>query len=159
MFELSREKGLSGYQAGAFVIGSLISTGLPVAFWENFAPDEIVILINEWVLHKKYQNLLSDVGEKQTNRAKNIILTRGLKPLGIHPGLILEFMPLKLSGVDLALVAESVPKDSAEETGAIIELLQRPYSYFFDYSQKWSLNRLRRICETAGLPLPGQDER
>jgi hypothetical protein len=159
VLELSRKNSRSGYQAGAFVIGSLISAGLPAAFWESFAPDEIAILINEWVLHKKYQNLLSDVGERQTNRAKKIILTRGLQPLGIHPGLVLEFIPLKLSRVNLALVKESVPKDGAAETEAVIDLLQRPYSHFFDYSRKWSLNRLMKICDSAGLPLPGPNDR
>ena len=156
--QICRQTKQSGYQAGAFVIGSLIAPGLPAAFWKSVTPDEIARLINEWVLHKKYLDILSDVGEKRTNRARDIILSSGLQPLGIHPGMILEFIPLKLSGIDLAEVRACVGGDCDPETRLILELLEKPYSIFFDFSNRWSVNRLKALCESAGRPLPGPDD-
>ncbi len=41
---LCRERGISGYEAGAFVIGGFVRPEWPGSFWRAFGPDEIVRL-------------------------------------------------------------------------------------------------------------------
>ncbi|HEX4922380.1 MAG TPA: hypothetical protein VFV92_16770, partial [Candidatus Bathyarchaeia archaeon] len=49
---------ISGYEAGAFMLGRFLSFRYPVAFWKSFSPSEIGLLVNEWVLFEKYMQLL-----------------------------------------------------------------------------------------------------
>jgi hypothetical protein len=70
-------RGLSGYHAGAFVIGSLLDPRSPVAFWERFQPREIGFLVNEWVQHQKYLEVLDSLGEKRVALAREVILSGG----------------------------------------------------------------------------------
>jgi len=155
---LCREKGLSGYQAGAFVIGSLIRPESPGLFWEAFSPAEIGGLINEWVLHQKYMNILNDVGEKKISRARTFILSQGLKSLRIHPGMLKEFMPLKLSRIDLSEVRRVLPLNIDPQTVEVLDLLGQPFSKFFNYDDPRSLARLKKICAAEKVPLPGPDD-
>jgi len=37
------KKGISGYQAGAFVVGSLIKPESRCSFWESFSPQEVAL--------------------------------------------------------------------------------------------------------------------
>ncbi|MDP2915433.1 MAG: hypothetical protein Q8O91_08270 [Candidatus Aminicenantes bacterium] len=148
------KKGLSGYQAGAFVIGSLIKPGARVAFWESFNALEVAHLLDEWVLHQKYLNILSDLGEKRINRAKDYILSRGLGPLRVHKGLVAEFMTLKLSRVDLAEVRQCVAEAFDPQTAEVVDLLLRPFAEFYDFADPRSLSALRRVCAAEGLPVP-----
>lgn len=153
-----RDRGLSGYQAGAFVIGSLMKADSPVVFWESFEPSEIALLINEWVLHQKYLHILDDVGERKISRAKDVILSYGLGQLHIHHGLIFEFMPLKLSRVDLEEVRRCLPESCDPQTTIVLDLLLKPFSEFYDFSQPWSLARLQKICETQRIPFPDPED-
>ena len=155
---LCRERGISGYQAGAFVIGSLIRPESPKVFWEAFSPAEIGGLINEWVLHQKYVNILNAVGERKISRARTFILSQGLKSLYIHHGMVKEFMPLKLSRVKLAEVRRGVPANVDPQTVEVLELLSQPFGKFYDYDDPGSLARLKRICDAEKVPLPGPEE-
>ncbi len=155
---LCREKGISGYQAGAFVIGSLIRPESPRAFWEAFSPAEIGSLINEWVLHQKYLNILNDVGERKISRARTYILSCGLKSLRIHHGMVREFMPLKLSGVNLKKVRQELPHSSDPQTAQVFDLLLQPFGKFYDFNDPRSLFRLKKICHIEGVPLPGRED-
>ena len=49
----SREQ-ISGYEAGAFMLGRFLCMRYPAAFWKAFSPTEIGLLVNEWVLFEKY---------------------------------------------------------------------------------------------------------
>jgi hypothetical protein len=149
-----REKGLTGYQAGAFVIGSLIRPDSPRAFWESFSPAEIGGLINEWVLHQKYLEILNDVGERKISRARTYLLSRGLGSLRIHHGTLKEFMPLKLSRVDLAEVRRDLPVNIDPQTVEVLDLLLRPFGEFYDYDDPASLSRLKGVCEAEQVRLP-----
>lgn len=151
---LCLEQGLSGYQAGAFVIGSLVEPNSPAAFWERFSAREVAVLINEWMLHQKYLHVLNDVGERRISRAKDIILSQGLGVLSIPRGTVAGFMPLKLSQIDLDEARRMLPETSDPQTAAVLDLLRQPYFAFFDFSDPRSLTGLRRICEREGLPLP-----
>jgi len=152
------QKGLSGYQAGAFVIGSLVRPGARVAFWESFSPREAALLISEWVLHQKYLNILDDLGERRINKAKDYILSRGLGPLRVHKGLVAEFMTLKLSRVDLAEVRHCLTEAFDPQTAEVVDLLLRPFAEFYDYGDPRSFAVLRRLCEAEGLPVPDPND-
>jgi len=154
----ARRLGKTGYKAGAFVIGSLVDPALPVTFWQSFTQDEIAFLLNEWVLHQKYRDVLSEVGERRISRAKNLILTKGLSPLRLHTGLVKDFMPLKLSAVDLATLPSVLAEDADPQTAEMIELLGRPYGDFFDFQRPYSVAPLTRLCDALGRPLPAPDD-
>ncbi len=72
--EKCAREGLSGYAAGAFMIGRFLSLPYPVAFWKSFTPAEIALLVNEWVLFEKYIQLLHDMGERKVLHARKKIL-------------------------------------------------------------------------------------
>jgi len=151
-----RERGISGYEAGAFVLGGFVRPEWPASFWRAFGPDEIVRLVNEWVLHQKYLALMDAVDERQLRRLRDEILTHGLPRLRVTPVFVRGFMPLKLAGIKLSMDrAESLDPQTAE----VVDCLGRPYGDFFDFADERSLNQLRRICEAEGVPLPRADER
>jgi len=155
---MRRERGVSGYQAGAFVIGSLIRPDSPGVFWEAFTPAEIGELINEWVLHQKYLDILNDVGEQKISRARTFLLSQGLRSLNIHHGMLKEFMPLKLSRVNLADVRRQLAVNIDPQTVEVLELLAQPFGKFYDYGDPGSLARLKSVCSAEGVPLPGPEE-
>jgi hypothetical protein len=155
---ICRENGISGYQAGAFVIGSLVTPRAGRSFWESFEPHEVAMLANEWVLHQKYLNVMSAVGEREVSRMKDSILSRGLGPLRIHKGFVTEFMTLKLSRVDLGDVRRAVAGLFDPQTEDVLDMLRRPFGDFYDYENPQSLSQLQRICETEGVPLPRPED-
>ena len=72
----SRER-ISGYEAGAFMLGRFLSLRYPVAFWKCFNPSEIGLLVNEWLLFEKYMQVLQNVGERKVLQARKKILQGG----------------------------------------------------------------------------------
>ena len=156
---ISRRRRVSGYQAGAFVIGSLVSMQAPAAFWRSFDPCDIALLLNEWVLHQKYLEILNDVGERRVSRAQEHILSEGLGSLRIHKGLVASLLPLKLSGIDLTRIRKALPDSADPQTAEVLDELDKPYGELFDYSKPWSLNALKRLCEAESVPLPSPEER
>jgi hypothetical protein len=156
---LSAEKGIGGYEAGAFIIGSFIQPDSGIRFWRSFSPSEAARLVDEWVLHQKYLNLLSEVGERKVSRAADVILSQGLGPLAIHKGLAMPFLSLKLSGLDLAAVQRAAANAVDPQTGELLALLAKPYGEFFDYADARSLAGLETICRTEGRPVPGPEDR
>ncbi|HOX24139.1 MAG TPA: hypothetical protein PLL30_00115 [Candidatus Krumholzibacteria bacterium] len=153
-----RDRGRTGYQAGAFVIGSLVAPDAPAALWRCLAPDEVGLVLNEWVLHQKYRDILGDVGERKLNLAKGVILSQGLGRLLVHVGLVKQFMPLKLSGVDLAAVRRELPASAEPETGEVVDALRRPYREFFDFDRPAERARLASLCADLGRPVPDRDD-
>jgi hypothetical protein len=152
------ERGLSGYQAGAFLVGSLVEPESPVGFWEQFESAEIAFLLNEWVLHQKYLRLLDDVGESRISRVRSYILSQGLGALSIPRSEAAGFLTLKLSRADLDDVRRCIPEGSDPQTLELIDVLRQPFGMLFDYSDPMSLNRLRSVCTREGMPVPVSDE-
>ena len=148
------EKNISGYNAGAFVIGCLVPNETDVFFWKKFLPAETAQLLNEWVLHQKYLNVLDNVGEKKIRRARSYILSSGLGALWVHKGLVSGFMTLKLSGVPWDEVSRAICPSFDAQTQEVIDLLKQPYASFYDFDNPWSLAQLKKLCDDANLPLP-----
>jgi hypothetical protein len=153
------ERGLRGYKAGCFVLGSFVQPGLPLEFWRSFQPGEIALLANEWLLHQKYLALLGDVGERRVNRAREQILSQGLGTLRLDPHLAAVFMPLKLGRVDLDEVRRRLPDDADPQCAELLDILALPYREFYDFASPWSVGQLEALSRAEGLPLPGPDDR
>jgi hypothetical protein len=150
---------ISGYEAGAFMLGRFLCLRYPVAFWKCFSPGEIGLLVNEWVLFEKYMQVLHNVGERRVLLARKQILKKGLDQLPLHPGNVQPLIPLKLSGARLQEAQESLPDWSDPQTDKVLELLQQPYRVFYDFKAVWSVCQLEKICQEENLPVPGPDDR
>ncbi len=149
----ARER-MSGYEAGAFMIGRFLALRYPVAFWKSFTPPEIALLVNEWVLFEKYLQLLHNVGERKVLQARKQILKEGLNQLSIHPGFVHALITLKLSGAKLEEARASLPDWADPQPGRVLELLQQPYVVFYNFKAEWSVGELKKMCQTEGLPVP-----
>ena len=148
----------SGYEAGAFMLGRFLCMRYPTAFWKAFTPVEIGLLVNEWVLFEKYMQLLHNVGERKVLMARKQILKGGLDQLSLHPGNVQSLITLKLSGVPLEAVRESLPAWTDPQCAKVLELLRQPYRAFYDFNAVWSLRQLKELCQEEKLPVPSPDD-
>ena len=153
----SREH-VSGYEAGAFMLGRFLATRYPVQFWRSFAPDEVALLINEWVLFEKYIQLLHDMGERKLLQARKKILQEGLDPLRLHTANVKGLITIKLAGVPLAETRQAIQGWNDPQSNRVVELLQQPYSEFFDFEKRWSIAELEKICREDNIPVPRPDD-
>ena len=149
---------ISGYEAGAFMLGRFLCMSYPTNFWRAFEPAEIGLLVNEWVLFEKYMQLLHNVGERKLLMARKQILKGGLEELSLHPGNLRSLITLKLSGTPLEEAKQSLPSWSDPQCQRVLELLQQPYRFFYDFNAAWSLGQLQRICRDENVPLPRPDD-
>jgi hypothetical protein len=151
---------ISGYEAGAFMLGRFLCSRYPVAFWRALSPAEIALLVNEWVLFEKYMQVLHNVGERNVLLARKQILKSGLEELSLHAGSLQWcLITLKLSGVPLKEAKESLPEWSDPQSVNVLELLQQPYRVFYDFKACWSIRQLEKICKEENIPLPRPDDR
>jgi hypothetical protein len=155
----SLKENLRDYKAGCFMLGLFISTSHPVYFWESFSPQEISMLLNEWICYEKYIKILFQVGEKKINKAREYILTQGLPDIYLHSGNISVFIPLKLSKIDLKKVKQAIPEGSDPQTDELLNILLKPYSDFYDFEAKWSVHRLEVICEENNVSVPAPNDK
>ena len=153
----ARER-ISGYDAGAFMLGRFLSVRYPVVFWKGFNPVEISLLINEWVLFEKYMQLLHNMGERKLLQARKKILQEGLDQLHLHSGNVRSLITMKLAGVPLEDVKQAFPDWTDAQSPKVVELLQQPFSAFYDFGAKWSLAELEKICAEAHIPVPQPTE-
>jgi len=149
---------ISGYEAGAFMLGRFLCLPYPVGFWRSFIPSEIGLLVNEWVLFEKYMQVLHNVGERRILLARKQILKGGLEELSLHAGKVQGLITLKLSGTKLAEVRSSLPAWADPQCDRVLELLQQPYRVFYDFSAPWSIGQLEKICRGENLRLPSPDD-
>ncbi len=150
--------GLTGLTAGSFMLGRFIQETHSISFWNRLSDREIGFLLNEWVQYRKYREVLLDVGEHRIARARKILVEGPDQDLNLGPVDGKAFMELKLSRKNLVNIASNLEEMACEETRFLCEMLQKPYSYFYDYRFPWSLNPLKKICVQEGLPLPGEDD-
>jgi len=156
---ICRKKNLKGYTAGSFMLGRFLCQQHPVAFWNAFSEDLIAAMLNEYVLFEKYTNVLNKVGEREVNRARKKILEDGLGQIKLKLGNVSTFITLKLSDKDLEKIKSSSQKNIDNDTLNLIEMLEKPYGYFFNYQAEWSFDRLKEICAAENLPIPNEKDR
>jgi len=161
-FKLALEKcsrgRISGYEAGAFMLGRFLCVPYPAAFWRAFTPAEVGLLVNEWVLFEKYMQVLHTVGERRILLARKQILKRGLDELLLHPGKVQSLITLKLSGIDLDQARAELPGWTDPQCAGVLEILRQPYRVFYDFTAPWSVGQLEKICREENLPLPQPDD-
>jgi phosphohistidine swiveling domain-containing protein len=151
---------ISGYEAGAFMLGRFLCLRYPVAFWRAFSPIEIGLLVNEWVLFEKYMQILHNMGERGVLLARKQILKGGLGELSLHAGnLQWCLITLKLSGAPLEEAKNSLPDWCDPQSVKVLELLQQPYRVFYDFKACWSIRQLEKICKEENLSLPRPDDK
>ncbi|MEZ4386007.1 MAG: hypothetical protein R3D98_00230 [Candidatus Krumholzibacteriia bacterium] len=156
--ESARLQDRHGYHAGAFVIGCLVSGALKADQWAELRPSTVAYLVNEWVLHRKYRDLMAEIGERKLNRAREAILTGALGQLHLHPGALHDLLPLKLARPDLAAVIAALPAAADPQTRAALELLGQPWRVFFDVTRPHAASRLAALCAEQARPVPAPDE-
>jgi hypothetical protein len=157
LVKCKRER-ISGFTAGAFMLGRFISRPHAVAFWQAFGPAEIGLLVNEWVLFEKYLQVLHEVGERRIVRAKKRILQDGLDEILLTAWNVKCLVPLKLSKAPLDEIREALPEWCDFQTANVVELLKRPYRDFYDFGAPWSVAELEAFCEEGKIPVPGPDD-
>ena len=149
---------ISGYEAGAFMLGRFLCMHYPASFWKSFALAEIGLLVNEWVLFEKYMQVLHNVGERKVLLARKQILKSGLDQISLHPGNVQSLISLKLSGARLQEVIAALPPWSDPQSAKVLELLEQPYCAFYDFNAVWSVRQLEKICHEENLPVPRADD-
>ncbi|PKP25467.1 MAG: hypothetical protein CVU06_04100 [Bacteroidetes bacterium HGW-Bacteroidetes-22] len=154
---ICRRQYLQGYSAGAFMIGRFICQHHPVEFWKALTLNEIVFLLNEYILFEKYLQVLNDFGEKHINRARSEILSMGLGQISMTENNAVAFIALKLANVDWTSLAAIADNGTDQETRLLIRLIKLPYGVLFNYDQPWSVGVLEEICRQEQLPLPDRD--
>ena len=149
---------ISGYEAGAFMLGRFLCMRYPAAFWKAFTPAEIGLLVNEWVLFEKYMQVLHNVGERKLLLARKQILKGGLEQLSLHPGNVQPLITLKLSSVRLDEARALLPEWADPQSAKVLELLQQPYRAFYDFKAPWSRGQFEKICQEEKLLMPGPND-
>ena len=162
---------LTGFNAGAFMLGRFLCLPHPVAFWSSLNSEEIALLLNEFIYFEKYIMVLNEVGERNLNTARKKILTDGLGNITLSPASIEIFIPLKLAlkasvikGSDLNIkwedIQNNLPSDNFVETDYLISILQnKPFGYFYDFQVEWSISKLQDICLSENITLPEVDDK
>ena len=153
-----KENKLTGFTAGAFMLGRFICLTHPAVFWKALNSGEIAFILNEYILFEKYMFALYEVGERKINRAKNTILTKGLSGININKANATIFITLKLVRKDLKNILSEITDKYEPETLQLLKLLQKPYGFLYDYSAAWSISKLKKICEKEGFDLPDKNE-
>lgn len=149
---------LSGYEAGAFMLGRFLSNRYSVQFWKSFTPSEVALLINEWVLFEKYIQLLYDMGERKLLQARKKILEKGLDPLRLRAANVKSLITIKLAGIPLAETQLAIQDWNDPQAKRVVELLQQPYSEFFDFQKPWSVAELEKICREDSIAVPRPED-
>lgn len=145
---------LTGYTAGAFMLGRFLSTPLPADFWRALGSLEIGLAANEWVLFEKYLQILFDVGERHVSRARKTILHGGMGDISLTPRRVMPLLPARLAGCDLEAARALVPDWADLQAQEVLDLLRRPYSDFFLPDDPASRTEFEKLCREAGVAVP-----
>ncbi len=149
------QEGKQGLEFGSFVLGWFVGDRFPPTFWQSLEPGEIAMLINEWILHQKYLNVLHMVGERRTRRAREHILAKGLGELALHTGALGPLVKLKLSKPDWDAIERAIPAESDPQIREAMALLRLPFS---EHYTKWTWSILVSRCEREGIPVPEPED-
>ena len=151
-----RMRNIKGYTAGSFMLGRFVCLPHPVKFWNKLALEEIVFILNEYILFEKYLQVLNDLGEKHISRARLEILREGIDKVSLSNLDSKVFITLKLCFKNWDSLIENYKDEINSETLNLLNTLKNPFGYFYDYNSEWSLSNLKAICQNEGLALPGE---
>lgn len=157
MIRLCGKDSLSGFSAGAFMLGRFLCQPHPVAFWKAFDSSGIVFLLNEHILFGKYMQVLSEFGERHLNRTKNKLLTDDLSTITLSSMETELFITLKLCSPDWREIESRIQPEHDKDTRYLISLLKRPYGAIYNYDLPWSLGKLHSICIEEKVKLPDRE--
>jgi len=154
MIRLCLKDKLSGFSAGAFMLGRFLCQIHPLSFWMAFEPSGIVFLLNEHILFEKYMQVLSEFGERRLNRTKDKLLTDDLSNVTLPSMDPVLFITLKLCSPDWDEIEARVSQEHDKETRLLVTLLKRPYGALFNYDQPWAFAKLQDICSAEKVEIP-----
>jgi len=159
IIRICRKEKLSGFSAGAFMLGRFLCQMHPVTFWKSFDAGAISFMLNEFILFEKYMQVLYEFGERHLSRTRNRILTDDLQTITLSAMDHEVFVPLKMATppwkeIEVQLSATGYDRD----TQSLVKTLRQPYGKLFHYDQPWSLAKLTSICDENQVTLPEESE-
>ena len=140
------------------MLGRFICIEHSIDFWNSFQDYEVGFMLNEYILFEKYLNVLYEVGEREVNRARKKILNEGLGDIRVKLGDAMVFMPLKLSNQDIDKIKSISEFEYDKGTTSLMEILQKPFGYFYNYNEQWSYSRLEELCKHEGIEIPNKND-
>ncbi len=149
-----RKEQLSGFSAGAFMLGRFLCQLHPATFWKAFDPAGIAFMLNEYILFEKYMQVLYEFGERHLSRTRNRILTDDLKTITLSNMDPESFITLKLSAPDWKEIESEIQPDHDKDTHHLVGLLKQPFGIIFDYDLPWSFEKLEAICIAEKIEVP-----
>jgi len=154
MIQKCLQEKLSGFTAGAFMLGRFLCQVHPISFWKAFDPAGIAFLLNEYILFEKYMQVLYEFGERHLNRTKNKILTDDLKTVTLASMDIDYFLTLKLGCPNWQEIENRLSPSYDQETQLLVSFLKQPYGQLYHYHLPWSLEKVRTVCEGEDVVVP-----
>jgi len=156
MIQKCHKEKLSGFSAGAFMLGRFLCQMHPLSFWSTFDAAGIVFMLNEFILFEKYMQVLQEFGERHLSRTRTRILTDDLDTISLSAMDHEVFIPLKLSSPDWNEVERLMLTCCDKDTQLLVKLLKQPYGTLFNYDLPWSFEKLRTICSEMKRDIPNQ---
>ena len=146
---ICRAKGLTGLQAGSFMIGRFVARPLPQSLWKALSPDTIAFLLNEYVLYEKYLHVLEEVGEMKLARAHSKIETEGIDNMTVSNFDLYTFAPLVFCHRNWDEIGEALNHtDHQENTHLLVSKLSQPAEKIFDLEKSWVKIRIDDLLKT-----------
>ena len=140
--------GLSGLQAGSFMLGRFVAKPLDINIWNKLSDKIVAFLLNEYVLYEKYLHVLEEVGEIKLARAHSKIETEGIDQMEIDNFDLYTFVPLLHSSHDWDQVACELEQIAHQNnTHLLVEKLSKPIDELFDLSKPWNRARVEEILK------------
>jgi hypothetical protein len=154
MIKKCQKEKLSGFSAGAFMLGRFLCQQHPCSFWRAFHPSEIVFSLNEYVLFEKYMQVLSELGERHLNRTKNKILTEDLNTITLSMMDTGNFLTLKLCSPNWQEIEKQIKAKHEKDTTHLIHLLKQPYGTLVYYDVPWAFEKIQALCDAEKIDVP-----
>jgi phosphoenolpyruvate synthase/pyruvate phosphate dikinase len=153
ILKCQKEK-LSGFSAGAFMLGRFLCQLHPLSFWRAFDAEGIVFMLNEFILFEKYMQVLYEFGERHLSRTRNRILTDDLNTISLSSMDHEVFITLKLSSPDWNAIESRISEGCDRDTILLVRVLRQPYGTLFNYDLAWSYEKLIAVCTEMKTEIP-----
>ncbi len=141
-------EGLSGLNAGSFMLGRFIAKPLLPKLWEMLDDKEVAFLLNEYVLYEKYQMVLQEVGEMKVARAHARIENTGMESMLIEHFDLFTFAPLLHTSRNWSSIGNALNgMEHQANTHTLIKKLSQPMEEIFDMSKTWNRVRIENLLK------------